>query len=131
LTVCTETTIFVGTGDKRSYSCERSIGQECLAKCTPAAVAPFCESQLGLQARAGDLLACEEQHLATCRSECDAGTALFCSPDLKARWGGYHDDDDDLFQHFLDDDDRDDRDDDDDWGNDIEEIVFVSTETCL
>lgn len=130
LTVCTETQIFVGTGDDhRSYSCDYVTGPQCLANCTAAAVAPYCNAQLGLGARAADITSCQEERAAACRSECEGGTAMFCSPDLKARWGGWHDDDDDLFQQIKDD--RDDRDDDDDHGNDIEEIVFVSTETCL
>lgn len=125
LAVCTETQIFVGTGDNRSYSCEYVAGPQCLANCTAAAVTPYCEGQLGLGARAGDLAACQEQRAATCRSECEGGTAMFCSPELKAR-GWNDDDDDDLFQQI-----KDDNRDDDDNGGDIEEIVFVSTETCL
>ena len=122
LQVCTQTEIFVQTGDNRSFQCELQSGPQCLANCTAEAVAPYCTHALGLGARAADLAACEAERAATCRSECDGAGAAFCSPTLKSR-GGWWDDDDDGFQHI----DQDDRDDNDNG----EEIVFVSTETCF
>ncbi|MDC0717937.1 hypothetical protein [Nannocystis bainbridge] len=78
LAVCTQTQIFVQTGqDNRAYDCDSLSGPSCLAACDD---------------HAGDAGQ-------TCRSQCDGEGAMFCAPsDLKTRWGGWNDDDDD-FDH--------------------------------
>lgn len=118
LEVCMNTQIFVGEGDSRSYSCGIVSGPQCLSRCTAEAVAPLCLSELSV--RSGEMASCQEEHLASCRSQCDGAGAAFCEPKLEAR--GLLDDDDD--NHWKDDDD-------DDHGDDTETIVFIEQETCF
>ena len=96
LAVCVQTQIFVQTGqDNRAYDCDTLTGPTCLANCAVA------------------------DDDATCRSQCDGPGAMFCSPALKTRWGGW----DGLFGN---------NDDDDNNNNfDEDEMLFVDTQTCL
>ncbi|MBZ5714499.1 hypothetical protein [Nannocystis pusilla] len=81
LLICVEVQLVVN----RDYECEVNQGPQCLTNCTPEAVTPLCLNQLGDRARsAGALTACQEERVGTCRSQCEAGGAAFCTEG--ARW---------------------------------------------
>jgi hypothetical protein len=138
-------------------SCEVLTGRECLARCTPEAVAASCALDLadGMSTRA--LNSCADERLDTCREQCFSGGAGFC--EVRGGGGGWfpgkglghckHDHKPDNFGHTLDDskkckfdkgkdkddhkDDHkdDDHKDDDHDGDNDNDFVFVDIDICI
>ncbi|HEY8380081.1 MAG TPA: hypothetical protein VIK91_26505 [Nannocystis sp.] len=122
LTVCFQTQVAIDLDD-RAYECGIEKGPSCLARCTPEAVAPLCDSGLALAARSNS---CVADAIDTCERQCLSGGAAFCAPTDEMKVRGKHDDDDDDDDNFaaiLDDDD------DDHHGGD--DVVFIDIETCI
>lgn len=64
--------------DRDVDSCEIVTGRECLARCTPEAVAASCELSLADGVSPRSLASCEDERMDACREQCYSGGAGFC-----------------------------------------------------